>query len=254
MLPKVGVYDMAEGLRFMLFENADNRGISGVLKANKVYEPNVQLISSAVLGQAIPGRTQVLDIGANLGSYVLPLAKRFSGFQFLCFEPQPSIYQQLCGNIFLNSIDNVTAMHMALGRECSTLSLSLPDYTEDHNIGAFTIHAETHSKLRGQPNKGTQVSVPLNTLDSLHLENLAFIKVDVEGAELDVLFGGLGTLARNAYPPILYEAWDFDWYRPQKEAIEGFLKDLGYSLLSFDASFNYLAQHPKHGAGITIQR
>ena len=36
---------------------------------------------------------------------------------------------------------------------------------------------------------------------SLHLENLAFIKVDVEGAELDVLFGGLGTLARNAYPP-----------------------------------------------------
>ena len=69
MLPKVGVYDMAEGLRFMLFENADNRGISGVLKANKVYEPNVQLISSAVLGQAIPGRTQVLDIGANLGSY-----------------------------------------------------------------------------------------------------------------------------------------------------------------------------------------
>lgn len=31
--------------------------------------PNVQLISSAVLGQAIPGRTQVLDIGANLGSY-----------------------------------------------------------------------------------------------------------------------------------------------------------------------------------------
>ena len=55
MLPKVGVYDMAEGLRFMLFENADNRGISGALKANKVYEPNVQLISPAVLGQAIPG-------------------------------------------------------------------------------------------------------------------------------------------------------------------------------------------------------
>ena len=31
--------------------------------------PNVQLISSAVLGQAIPGRTQVPDISANLGSY-----------------------------------------------------------------------------------------------------------------------------------------------------------------------------------------
>jgi FkbM family methyltransferase len=254
MLPKVSVYDMADGLRMMLFENADDKGISGVLRANKVYEPNVQLISSAVLNQALPKRNLVLDIGANLGSYVLPLAKRFPRLNFLCFEPQPSIYQQLCGNIFLNSIENVSAVHTALGREISSLLLQLPDYTKDHNIGAFSVNADTHKKLRGDANEGRQVSVPLSTLDSLQLENIALIKVDVEGAELDVLYGGLGTLVRSAYPPVLYEAWDFDWYRPQKEAIEHFLTDLGYSLLNFDGSYNYLAQHPKHGSAITVKR
>jgi FkbM family methyltransferase len=254
MLPKVGLYDMADGLRLMLFENADDKGISGVLKANRVYEPNVQLISSTVLNQVTPQRNLVLDIGANLGSYVLPLAKRFPSLNFLCFEPQPSIYQQLCGNIFLNGIENVSAMHMALGRENSTLMLQLPDYTKDHNIGAFSINADTHSKLRGDANKGRQVSVPLSTLDNLHLENIALVKIDVEGAELDVLYGGLGTIARNAYPPVLYEAWDFDWYRPQREAIENFLTDLGYSLLNFDGSFNYLAQHPKYGSAISVRR
>ena len=54
-------------------------------------------------------------------------------------------------------------------------------------------------------------------------------------------------------PPIIYEAWDFDWYKPQKEAIETFLKDLGYSLLNFDGSFNFLAQHPKNGPLLTIK-
>lgn len=253
MLPKVSVYDMADGQRLLLFDTADERGISGVLKKNGVYEPNVQLISSAVLQKAPPEKRLVLDIGANLGSYVLPMAKRFPDFSFVCFEPQPSIYHQLCGNLFLNGVENVSALNVALGRSLSTLALSLPNYAADHNVGAFTINADTHAKLRGDTNKGREAKISLKPLDHLSYEHIALIKIDVEGAELDVLYGGLGTLVRNDFPPIIYEAWDFDWYKPQKEAIETFLKELGYSLLNFDGSFNFLAQHPKNGPLLTIK-
>ena len=101
MLPKVNIYEMNDGVRYMLFEEADQRGISGMLKQNKVYEPNLFIVSEAILRQASIDRTLVLDIGANLGSYVVPIARRFNNISFLCFEPQPHVYQQLCGNLFL---------------------------------------------------------------------------------------------------------------------------------------------------------
>ncbi len=253
MLPKVNIYEMNDGVRYMLFEEADQRGVSGMLKQNKVYEPNLFIVSEAILRQASIDRTLVLDIGANLGSYVVPIARRFNNMSFLCFEPQPHVYQQLCGNLFLNSLDNVSAKNMALGRKAGNLTLTLPDYSLDHNIGAFTVKEEIHANLRGEANKGECVTVPINHLDYLNLEEIALIKLDVEGSELDVLHGGVGTLARNLFPPIIYEAWDLDWYRKEKLALESFLKDLGYSISNFDGSDNYLAQHPNHGTGIGFQ-
>ena len=72
------------------------------------------------------------------------------------------------------------------------------------------------------------------TLDSFNLDNIGFIKVDVECMEYQVLSGGIGTIIRNNYPPILFELWDIG-YNDMTEEIHNrlvnFLEKLGYEIL-----------------------
>lgn len=196
MLPKVQLYEGAEGLRFLLYENADHQGISGVIKSHGSYEPNLGLLSAVLINLAAEGRL-VLDIGANLGSYSIPLALKFPAKTFVLFEPQRVIYYQLCGNIFLNGADNIIAINAGLGRKNGVLEVALPDYEKDHNIGAFSLLDDMHAKLRGAPNQGATDSIEIKTLDSLDYDEIALIKIDVEGAEMDVLVGALGTLVQT---------------------------------------------------------
>ncbi len=184
-----------------------------------------------------------------MGSYSIPLANNFPHKTFVLFEPQRIIYYQLCGNIFLNSLNNAIALNFGLGKIQSSFEINMPDYQNDHNIGAFSLNPEILAKLRGVTSfAGGNEIIKVKTLDSMNYENIALIKIDVEGMEHDVLIGGVGTLIRNLYPPIIYEAWDFEWHKEGRLILESFLIDLGYKIIKFDQSFNYLAQHPKNAS------
>ena len=83
------------------------------------------------------------------------------------------------------------------------------------------------------------------TLDSLALmEDVAFVKVDIEGMELDFFKGAVNTLKSNNYPPIFSEIWEFKWYRESAIEIEKFLQSMGYKLTRFGKDI--VAQHPAH--------
>lgn len=71
-------------------------------------------------------------------------------------------------------------------------------------------------------------------LDELNLSNIGFIKIDVEGMEEKVLRGGVGTIVRNNYPPILFELWNVGFYNMTQEkhdSLKNFLESLGYEIL-----------------------
>ena len=88
------------------------------------------------------------------------------------------------------------------------------------------------------------VQVETRTLDSFHLENVGFLKIDVEGHELAVLRGARGTLAANDYPPILFESW-----RPDREQ-EGIpAVKLREELFSFMQGLGYKLEDAPHGYG-----
>ena len=118
-------------------------------------------------------------------------------------------------------------------------------------------------QLLGNGGKGHSEIAPVTritkTLDSARKESfladerIDLLKIDVQGAELEVLKGAAGTLLRCGFPPILYEAWAFEWYAPKKAALEAFLQGLGYVLLNFDGSENFVAQHPAFGAMIGLR-
>jgi FkbM family methyltransferase len=191
------------------------------------YEKELQSISSELLGDFTDGI--VIDIGANLGSYIVPLAKQHPHLQFEAFETQRIIYYQLCANIFLNRLSNVYAHNVGLSNEKRITSYVLPNYAEETNIGAFSIDFDTRLKDYEVKSEGVTERMIIIPLDSMQYEKVRLIKIDVEGHELSVLLGAEHTLRENNYPPIIFEAWT--WKFPEKrKALFEHLQGLGYEI------------------------
>lgn len=248
-LPDVELIQTQAGLRYLLLKGPDTHGVSQSLRLKGSYENNLQVLATALL-QANPAPGLVLDIGANLGSFTVPLAKAFPALGFHVFEVQPLVYWQLCANLLLNGLGNVSSHDFGLGQSATEIEVTLPNYADEINIGSFSLDPAMRQGVRGGEFAGDTAKVRVVNLDSLFLEQIRLVKIDVEGLELEVLRGGAGTLLRSGFPPILFEAWNFDWYAPKKAALESFLQGLGYVIMNFDGSENYVAQHPAFGAVI----
>ena len=71
------------------------------------------------------------------------------------------------------------------------------------------------------------------TLDSFNFENIGLIKVDVEMMEEQVLRGGIGTIIRNNYPPIIFECFlhnKFGMTEEKRQSLFRFIESLGYTI------------------------
>ena len=75
------------------------------------------------------------------------------------------------------------------------------------------------------------------TLDSFNIENVGFIKIDVEGFEEKVIRGGLLTIIKSNYPPILFECWQVGYNticgqmtQEKHDSLYNLLKTLGYEI------------------------
>jgi len=137
-----------------------------------------------------------LDIGANIGTHTLALAGLVGpqGLVF-AFEPQRIVFQTLCANIALNSLDNVHCINAAVGASPGTLKLFDADPNVPNNFGGVRV-----AMLAGAPGAAPVERLKLD--DFLEIDQLKLVKIDVEGMEADVLRGASRILAR--FRPILY--------------------------------------------------
>lgn len=211
-------------LNYALFKHDDV--VSNHVRAGG-YEKELQDLSTKLLAGHSDGI--VLDIGANLGSYVVPLAKQHSHLTFLSFEPQRLIYLQLCTNIFLNRLDNVLPYQYALSDAEWQENLTLPDYAEETNIGAFSVDPEVRANDYEVKTVGRSEDITATLLDRFMLNNIRLIKIDVEGHELAALRGAHHTLIENKFPPIIFEAWTWK-FAEKRHALIGYLQDIGYEI------------------------
>lgn len=167
----------------------------------------------------------MLDIGAHTGTYSIALSKHFK--TVYAFEPQKMTYYALCGSVALSSITNVECRQFGLGNPAQTGVQTLKIISLDG--GGSGLH-NTQGVL-------AEEKIEIKTLDSLNLDGIAFIKMDVEDNELQVLQGSVETLKRCEYPKILFES------NRQNDALFGFIKDLGYTIVNINGYNNmFLAQ------------
>jgi FkbM family methyltransferase len=161
------------------------------------WEPKV---TRAVTATAKPGMT-VIDIGAHVGYYSLLFAKCVgpSGRVF-SFEPLPENFALLRKNIQLNELQNVQTFPQAVFSSTKEVSITVPDESPNSGDGSVVY------------NRGIKrVRVPTITLDSFCTAagiQPNILKIDVEGAEYEVLMGAREIIAQFR-PELLIELHHF---------------------------------------------
>ncbi|NMB89608.1 MAG: FkbM family methyltransferase [Chloroflexi bacterium] len=177
------------------------------------------------------------DIGANIGEVSLYLKKAFPQLKVYAFEPVFDNYVQHAMEKILNGLE-YELFHTALGNTDGELVLHTPranlstDY-QKFNAGMFSI-LEDGSREAEKP-----LRVPCHRFDTfvqthaLRLDAPALFKLDVEGAELDVLRGMQATLAGAGVPLILIVELNLSRDNVYREVV-AYLTGLEYKMYSLD--------------------
>jgi FkbM family methyltransferase len=156
--------------------------------------------------------------------------------EVISFEAQEKIYYALAGNIAINNCLNATAKFAAVGDHCAMINIPEPDYLIPSSFGSFELKEGNANEFIGQEiNYKITKSVPLISIDSLDLKRLDFIKIDVEGMEMDVLIGAKVSIGNHR--PIMF----IEIIKSNRSMIEEFLISNGYKL--FLMNMNLLAIH-----------
>jgi FkbM family methyltransferase len=175
----------------------------------------------------------VVDIGAHIGLYTIISSKRVGpNGKVVAIEADPGNFEILNRNIQLNKLNNVIALnYAAYSREEQKLKLYLLS-----GKSGFTSYNTILSNFVKSDEKFVEVNA--NTLDYLLHQNgidaVNWMKIDVEGAEFEVLKGATSTLSKSKDIALLIELHDINYdYRPK---IEEFIKSYNFRI-KFEKSY-----------------
>ena len=166
-----------------------------------------------------------IDVGAYVDGWHSLIAAKIVGpsGHVYAFEPFPAFYKKLVRNMKLNRLSNVTAEKYAISDKKGS-----KDFFEDGLKSSFFTDSS--------PEKARKIDVPTISLGEYislkKLKNVKLVKIDVEGAEMNVLRGMDTLLSRKDSPDLMLEC------------IDQFLKRAGESrtkLLSYLSKHGYYA-------------
>ena len=179
----------------------------------------------------------VLDLGANIGAHTLPLAKLVGPTgRIFAFEPTNYAFTKLQKNLKLNPelANRITASQMMLVSDAALVT-RLPKICSSWPLdSANDLHPKHCGKFMST--EGATISSLDDFLESQAAVKIAFIKLDVDGFELQILTGARKMLIRDR-PTILMELSPYlmDEYQQSFETMIEFLAELGYVFSDVDS-------------------
>lgn len=159
-----------------------------------------------------------VDIGANIGRYTVTLAKQCK--KVYAFEPFPPTHRYLVRNIFANDLYNVEEYQVALWDKEETVTFHVKNSSGINSV------VESERTIY-------KIEVPAAPLDYFELDGMDLVKIDVEGAEREVLKGMTDSIS-IFHPRIIIESKlkNIVW-------ISMFLASHGYTLAESDLKPTY---------------
>lgn len=180
-----------------------------------------------------------IDCGANIGVHTVEWGKLMYGWgNVIAFEAQERIYYALAGNIAINNCLNASAHHAALGAQVGALNIPEPNYNLPASFGSLELRKSDTNEYIGQSidySDEKMKSVRMLTIDSFSLNRIDFMKIDVEGMELEVLSGAMNSIEK-CKPQMLIES-----IKTNKSELVRLLANLDY--VTYQFGINILAIH-----------
>lgn len=167
------------------------------------YERDVVALIERLAG---PGQT-VLDIGANIGAHALRFSRQVGAAgRVFAFEPMEYAYGKLVKNVSLNANGNIETFRIALS---------------DRNAPGQRVSFRSSWSTSGERTPESAV-VDFRRLDDWAAErgspHVHLVKLDVDGHEIQVVQGGLATIAR-CHPVLLLEAGAWHFASPDRNPL-----------------------------------
>ena len=189
----------------------------------KTGRPHIQAELNNILAivSHLPANCVIVDAGANIGLVAVPIAQAVLPRNGVvhAFEAQRMMHYALCGSAALNDLENLYIYNKALGAERGILKAAKPNYAQPQDFGLFSLT---------QQDEALPERIEVVTIDSLELPGLDFLKVDVEGMEIEVLKGTRGCLER--YRPCCW----IEYWKVEISEIKAAFEGLDYRFYRMD--------------------
>lgn len=177
----------------------------------------------------------MIDGGANIGVHTIEWAKSLGHRgRIVAFEAQEHIYHMLCGNVAINNCFNVKLFNAALSATEGWLDIPKPNYNDTGSFGSMELKQHDKSENIGQQ-LTMKTKVGTVAIDNFDFQHLDFLKLDIEGMEMEALGGAKQTIER-CKPRMLIEI-----IKINRADIAGWLDEIDYKTFPFAG--NFIAVH-----------
>ena len=181
-----------------------------------------------------------IDIGANIGIYTLLLSHLYPKCKVISIEASPTIFEKLKLNCQLNNLlpgSNLVLLNKAVSDKDGTRV----DFYEKHSMSTMSKEFLTSISSKIITNKDDELHkeiVRTVTIDNLaetaNINEISFLKIDVEGAEVLVLKGAINILTEKKVRNMIIEYHSFENY----DYAVKLLDEIGYTIINSQQRYN----------------
>lgn len=181
-------------------------------------------------------RGSFLDLGANIGTHSIAIARLFPGINVHSFEAQLGIFQILASNVMINGLSNVISHYNLVGSKTELVKVR-PYSPIPGNMGAVGFEFVTNND--GETLTHLMASVAVDDMIPRG-EPVALLKVDLEGMEL-IALEGLQRIFTQDRPIIYFEHND----RSIDNSLFSYFHSRNYNLY-WHVNYPFFSENSKH--------